>query len=165
MNINSLLSIAMALVISQGAGAVEKAFTPPEAWVRSICAKTGANPTLAIAERNENAKSWAAFIEDLAGVHQDPAVAHDLGVTGAAANPGPLPGLETNLISLAVTLYRAFGRGVVQRMLTVPQSAVVAIAGKTGADIQEVIAARNAATDDLLDFIESLVDKHFVDPD
>ena len=36
-----------------GVEAARRALTPPEAWVRTVCAKTGADPEKAIAERDE----------------------------------------------------------------------------------------------------------------
>lgn len=149
--------------MTQGEATLKRAFTPPESWVRSVCQKTGADPAAAIEERNEAAEGWAAFVADLAGVHEEHAVLTDLGID--KPQKGNLPSLNINLISIGLTVYRVFGRSTAKRMLTVPRSTVAAICAKTGADIQEVLAARDAAVDDTLDFIESLVDSDFVDPD
>lgn len=157
--------MALALLVTQGETAVQRALTPPEAWVRKVCSKTGANPEEAIEERDEAAKAWVAFIEELAGVPDNDEVATDLGITGRVQSQGKLPQLNTSLIEMGVLIYRAFGRSVLERALTVPRSAVQAICAKTGADIQEVLAARATATQELVEFIESLADRNFEDPD
>ena len=72
---------------------------------------------------------------------------------------------ELSLLQLAVWLYQAFGRGFAVRALTPPASVVNAICAKTGADPAEAIAARNRAAAEMVDFIESLVDPHFIDTD
>lgn len=165
MNSSSLIRLALSVAISQGIGAVERAFTPPEDWVRGVCKKTGANPELALEERNESAKAWAAFIADLSGAAMLPLVSEDLGLPAAIKVDTQLPDMNTNIIGFAVTIYKVFGKSVVQRMLTVPQSVIKQICKQSGADFEEVKAARDAATEELVEFIESLVDRHFVDPD
>ena len=48
-----------------GVEAARRALTPPEAWVRTVCAKTGADPEKAIAERNEAVNENVEFLESL----------------------------------------------------------------------------------------------------
>lgn len=166
MNSTTLIHLALSLAISQGIGAVERAFTPPEQWVRGVCKSTGANPELALEERNESAKAWAEFIGEMADIEMLPAMAEDLGLDAKPqAQTTPLPGLNVSLIDLSITIYRVFGKSALQRMLTIPEKVIKTICAKTGADFEEVKAARNAATEELVEFIESLVDKHFKDQD
>lgn len=165
MNPSSLITIALAMAMTQGEAAVQRAFTPPEAWVRGICSKTGADPAKAIEERNESAEAWAAFFMDLANVDQDEKFLEALDIPMPQRGAKKLPDLNINLVGIAVQAYQLFGRKATMRMLTIPQSVIAAACAKTGADVQEVMASRNAATEELLEFIESLADKHFVDPD
>lgn len=167
MKTHTIITLALAILVTQGEAAVQRALTPPENWVRSICKKTGADPELALEERNEAAKAWVAFIEALADIPDDQVgdqVAEDLGIIGRQ-KATKLPQLNTSLIELGVLVYRAFGRDALQRALTVPRSAVKAICDKTGADFQEVLAAREAATEELVEFVESLADRNFEDPE
>ena len=48
-----------------GVEAARRAMTPPEKWVREVCAKTGADPEAAIQERNEAVEESVEFLESL----------------------------------------------------------------------------------------------------
>ncbi len=158
----TLITLALSIFLTQGEAALARALTPPEAWVKTVCKRTGADPAAALEERDEAAQAWVAFIAQLANVDGGVAAALDVENLGPASK---LPNMNTNLVSLALTIYRAFGASMVTRMLTVPQSVVQKICDKSGADFQEVLASRNHATAELVEFIESLVDSDFVDPD
>lgn len=73
--------------------------------------------------------------------------------------------MNTGLFSLALGLYKTFGRDACKRFLTPPRSAVEHVCAKTGADVDQAIQERNEAVEQMLQFIESCVDKDFVDPD
>jgi hypothetical protein len=159
MNASLLLTAALSLLMNSGEAAVTRAFTPSEKWVRSVCARTGANPEEAIQERNEQAVLWVEFVKELADLDDD---GHTLAFgTSKPATISQLQGLSLNVMDLAVMLYRAFGRGFLVRALTVPRNVLEKIVQKTGADILEVIEARDMAAQALVEFIESLVDKDF----
>lgn len=160
---NSLLSLAIALAISQGEPAVRAAFTPPQAWVQSVCKKTGASVTQAIEERDEAAQAWTNFVMDLAAVPHDdldwnPEAGMQTGINAAGQ-------LNFNVIQIAIPILQVFGKATLTRMLTPPHSAVVAICNKTGADVDEVMRSRTAAVEELVEFVESLVNRGFIDTD
>lgn len=160
---NSLLTMALALLISSGNDTLKRALTPPESWVDAMCEKTGADPATAIKERDEAADAWVAFIEDLSGVQAMPEVSADLGHDQAVIAPAPTatPPLNLNIIGLAVIFYRAFGKQFVIRALTPPASAIHAICEKSGADEAEATSARDRAVAELVEFVESLVEHDF----
>lgn len=70
-----------------------------------------------------------------------------------------------NLWSILLFLYKTAGKDVVVRFLTPPASMVKAITASTGADYDEAIAERGEAVEEMVEFLESLVDKDFEDPD
>jgi hypothetical protein len=73
--------------------------------------------------------------------------------------------MNTNLIEIALGIYKTFGREAAKRALTPPKAWVESACKKTGADINEALEERNEAVEELLEFIESIADKNFVDPD
>ena len=150
--------------MTQGEDALKRAFTPPEKWVRDVCGKTGADPEACLEERNEAAAAWTAFVGELANTPD--ALDVDVDPTpGQAASGAKVASQHGNIIQIAVVVYQAFGKKTLQRMLTVPQGVVEQVCKKSGADVQEVLAARNAATEELVEFVESLVQQGFTDPD
>lgn len=70
-----------------------------------------------------------------------------------------------NLWSILLFLYKTAGRDAVVRFLTPPASMVKAITDATGANFDEAIAERGEAVEESIEFLESLVDKDFEDPD
>ena len=70
-----------------------------------------------------------------------------------------------NLWTILLFLYKTAGKDTVVRFLTPPESMVKAITASTGADLAEAIEERNEAVEEMVEFLESLVDKDFEDPD
>ncbi len=61
------------------------------------------------------------------------------------------------VVGLLVQLYKAGGHSAVVRALTVPRAQVAAITAKTGADLDEAIAARDAFAEAAAVFAEQMV--------
>lgn len=68
-------------------------------------------------------------------------------------------------IEIALSIYKTFGRTAARRFLTPPEKVVRAVCAKTGADIAEALEERNEFVEEALEFLESLVDEDFEDPD
>ena len=165
MNPTTFLALAIAMYQQKGEEALRRAVTPNEKWVASICARTGADVGLAIAERDEAAVQFVQVIKVVAKA--DSLVFNNGLASFPVTKASKLPsGFQLpNLADFAVLLYRTFGKAFVTRALTVPFDTVKAVCAKTGAD---PIKTRNAAekwTEEFVEFIESLLDDDFVDPD
>ena len=70
-----------------------------------------------------------------------------------------------NSWQLALSVYKTFGRDAAKRFLTPPKSFVEKTCAKTGADPAAAMEERNEAVEEALEFLESLVDADFEDPD
>lgn len=70
-----------------------------------------------------------------------------------------------NIWTLALSVYRAFGKDAAKRFLTPPRKQVEAICAKTGADVAKALEERDEFVAEALEFLESLVDADFEDPD
>lgn len=70
-----------------------------------------------------------------------------------------------NYLQIALSIYKTFGRGAAERFLTPSESLVRKICDKTGADPEEALEERNEFVQEALEFLESVVDEDFVDPD
>lgn len=64
-----------------------------------------------------------------------------------------------------LTLYKLGGASAVRRALTPPKSFVERVCARTGADVAKAIEERNEAVDEQIEFLDSLLDKDFEDPD
>jgi len=73
--------------------------------------------------------------------------------------------MNTNLLEIALMIYKLAGRDAAKRALTPPKGWVESACKKTGADLNEALEERNEAVEELLEFIESVADKNFQDPD
>jgi len=70
-----------------------------------------------------------------------------------------------NFWATALAVYKMFGREHLKRFLTPPRSAIERICARTGADVEKAVEERNEMVEEVIEFVESLVDKDFVDPD
>lgn len=167
---NPILALMLAVAASGGQTAVKRAMTPRREWVAALTKKTGANLNLAIEERDESADAWAEFVVALtpaAGLLFVATRADQHDVDGAKIEHGEDDAtVRTGLIlESAVMLYRLFGRGVVKGWLTPPRAMIEAVVKVTGADFDAAVRERDEAVEELLEFIESLVNPKFADPD
>ena len=64
-----------------------------------------------------------------------------------------------------LVLYKFGGSNAVRRALTPPKSFVEKVCKRTGADVAKAMEERNEALDEILEFLDSLVDADFEDPD
>ncbi len=64
-----------------------------------------------------------------------------------------------------IQLYRFGGREAVKRAVTPPKRWVERACAKTGADVQKSLEERDEAVQQLVEFVESLSDPDFEDPD
>ena len=164
MNNNMLLTMALSILINKGEDALKRAVTLPEKTVRSLCARTGADPIKALEERDEASAHFAKLIVKLADTD---AISFDHGSTSHSVyKPGRIANLPlVDLSGMAVMLLRTFGKSFVTRAFTIPQDTVRAICAKTGADPEEIINLSRRWTEEFVEFIDSLTDDDFVDPD
>jgi len=70
-----------------------------------------------------------------------------------------------NLFAAALAMYKMFGREACKRALTPQRQFVEAACKKSGASFEEAMEERNEAVEELLEFIEAMVDADFEDPD
>lgn len=70
-----------------------------------------------------------------------------------------------NLWSILLFLYKTAGKDAVVRFLTPPASMVKSLTTSTGADFDTAMEERDEAVQETVEFLESLVDKEFEDPD
>ncbi len=70
-----------------------------------------------------------------------------------------------NVWAVALMIYRAAGKDAARRFLTPPRSFVKSVCDKTGADFDQAIQERDESVEENLEFLESLVDANFEDPD
>ena len=67
--------------------------------------------------------------------------------------------------STLLMVYKLAGREAAKRMLTPPRKFVEAACAKTGADFTKALEERNEAVEETLEFLESMADSDFDDPD
>jgi hypothetical protein len=70
-----------------------------------------------------------------------------------------------NLWSILLFVYKSAGKESVVRFLTPPTSMVKSITTSTGANFEQAVEERGEAVEEMLEFLEALVDKDFEDPD
>ncbi len=70
-----------------------------------------------------------------------------------------------NLFALALATYKMFGREACKRALTPQKQFVEAACKKSGASFEKAMEERNEAVEETLEFIESMLDAEFDDPD
>jgi hypothetical protein len=70
-----------------------------------------------------------------------------------------------NLWQVALFVYKTQGADAAKRMITPPESFVKAVTNSTGADFAKALKERDEAVEENLEFLESLVDKDFEDPE
>lgn len=70
-----------------------------------------------------------------------------------------------NMITMVLAVYKTFGREPAKRMLTPPRKAIEAVCAKTGADVTKALEERDEWVQAGMEFIESLADADFEDPD
>ena len=70
-----------------------------------------------------------------------------------------------NAYELAWAIYRTFGKEAARRFLTPPRSSVERLCKRTGADVTKALEERDEAVTETLEFLESMIDKDFEDPD
>lgn len=64
-----------------------------------------------------------------------------------------------------LTLWKFGGASAVKRALTPPASFVRRVCERTGADPEQALEERGEMTQQMIEFLESLTDKDFEDPD
>lgn len=64
-----------------------------------------------------------------------------------------------------LAIYKMFGRDAAKRMLTPPRKFVEAACTKTGADVEKALNERAEMVEEALEFLESLTDTDFEDPE
>lgn len=70
-----------------------------------------------------------------------------------------------NVNELLLWIYREKGEDAVRRFLTPPEAWVRKVCKQTGADPDAALRERNEAVEETIEFLRSLVDKDFEDPD
>lgn len=70
-----------------------------------------------------------------------------------------------NALAIALSIYKTFGRESAKRFLTPPRKWIEQVCTKSGANVEKAIEERNEAVEETLEFIESLIDQDFEDPD
>lgn len=73
--------------------------------------------------------------------------------------------MNGTMIEQALALYKVFGREYVKRWLTPPRRVVEQACKKSGANLEKALEERNEYAEELLEFLESMVDVNFQDPD
>jgi hypothetical protein len=73
--------------------------------------------------------------------------------------------MNNNLVEIALGIYKTFGRSAAKRALTPPRAWVEKACAGTGANVAEALEERDEWVEELLEFLESIVDSDFVDPD
>lgn len=64
-----------------------------------------------------------------------------------------------------IMAYKFGGENAVRRMLTVPRKTVERVCAKTGANVAQAINERNEAVEEMVEFIASMIEVDFEDPD
>lgn len=72
--------------------------------------------------------------------------------------------MPQGLVPILVAYLRVYGRDAVKRMLTLPAKDVARLKVK-GVDIKVPLGEQSEAVEQYVQFLESLVDVNFVDPD
>lgn len=62
-------------------------------------------------------------------------------------------------------IYQTQGRAAVKRFLTPPKAWVEGLCKANGTDAKKALKERDEAAEEMLQFLESMVDKEWVDPD
>lgn len=165
MNSNLILTMALSILINKGEEALKRAVTMPEHAVRALCARTGADPIKALEERDEASAQFAKLVVKLADADS---ISFDHGTAvHSLYKPGKVgAGLAVpDITAIAVMLLRTFGKSFVTRAFTIPLDTVRAICAKTGADPEEINFLSRRWTEEFVEFIDSMTDDDFVDPD
>lgn len=72
---------------------------------------------------------------------------------------------KMNLWEVALLAYKSEGREAAKRILTPPEKFVRQMCEKSGADPEKALEERDEAVEENLEFLESIIDHNFEDPD